>query len=343
LQTKIDILNIWAIITGAMKKFSLNYENELGRIYEALVGGVREYFSKNGFKKAVLGLSGGLDSAVNAALLADALGAHNVYALFMPSSITSSASNDDALELAQNLKINYLKVPVSGVIDEFKALSSGVFSEMSKNWNEAPEGKITAENLQARIRATLLWQCANAFSRTIPIATSDKSEFYIGYTTINGDMSGGLAPLANVTKTKVRALARFLNIAPESIITKPSGPELELNPETEKFTTADETNGPEAFRDEIIWRIENPQGSDSFEGEFLAEKMATGEFEPSNIYEQDAYNQLKNFIKCHYGAHPHPISPCDKKKWLEHFFSNAQKAAFKRSIAPPSITIPEEA
>jgi len=336
-------------------KFSLNYENELEYIYETLVEGTCDYFSKNGFNRAVLGLSGGLDSAVAAVLLADALGAENVYGLAMPSSITHEGSNDEAFALAQNLGINYIKVPVNSAVEAVEALCNGAFSEMAARWNETPEEKITAENLQARMRATLLWQTANAFKGTIPIATSDKSEIYIGYTTVNGDMSGGLAPLAEVTKTKVRALARWMNLnranknapagrqacvpqpagssqraIPENTIMKPSSAELSLHPETGKSITADEANGPEAFRDEIIWRIENRL---MIEGEYLAERMARGEFEPQNIYEQDALNQLKNFTS-------DPISDEDKEKWIEHFFTSAKKAIFKRSILPPCIIIP---
>ncbi len=317
-------------------KFSLNYENELEQVYKTLVGGICGYFLENGFKRAVLGLSGGLDSAVCAVLLADALGAENVYGFSMPSSITCSESKDEASMLAENLGINHINVPISSVVATMNELTSNVFSEMTKNWVEIPECKITAENLQARTRATILWQAANAFCAAMPIATSDKSEAYIGYATINGDMSGGLAPLGNVTKTKTRALARWMNLnrpeknaIPENTIVKPSGAELSINPETGKSITADEANGPEAFRDEIIWRIENNL---SLEGDFLAERMALGEFVPQNIYEQDALNQLKNFTT-------KPITPEDKAKWLEHFFSNAKKATFKRSIMPPCVPL----
>lgn len=322
-------------------KFSLNYENELERVYKVLVAGIRDYFSKNGFKRAVLGLSGGLDSAVNAVLLADALGAENVYGLSMPSSITCCGSTDEALELARNLEINFIKVPIESAVEAVENLTAVTFDEMAANWNEAPEEKTTSENLQARMRATILWQAANAFRSTIPIATSDKSEIYIGYATINGDMSGGLAPLGNVTKTKTRALARWMNLnrvtknaIPENTIVKPSGAELSLHPKTGKSITADEVNGPESFRDEIIWRIENlcQNKEEILREEFLAERMARGEFEPQNIYERDALNQMKNFTSS-------PIAHDDKAKWIEHFFNSAQRAAFKRSILPPLVSV----
>lgn len=333
---------------SAKKKFSLDYENDLARTYETVIQGIRDYFNKTGFKRAVLGLSGGLDSAVNAVLLADALGPENVLAISLPSKITAQESNIEAEELAKNLGINYLKVPISEMVTAGTNTTQKAFNDIEKFWGKPPAETTTKDNLQARTRATILWQIANEYPGTLPIATSDKSELYIGYATINGDMSGGFAPTADILKTKSRALARWLNLnrqvknaIPENTIVKPSGAELAQNEKTGKTVTADEVNGPEAFRDEIIWRCENLHQSseEMMKEDFLAEKMSRGEFKPKNIYEKDAHNQIKNFLTETYGEYPHPITKEQKQAWMDKFFSNMPKAVFKWSIMPPSVLV----
>jgi len=332
---------------NAAKEFSLDYENDLPRTYETIIQGIRDYFYKTGFKRAVLGLSGGLDSAVNAVLLADALGPENVYAFSMPSKITAEESNSEAEILAKNLGIHYLQAPITDMVEAGTSTTQNVFNEMAKHWGSPPAETTTRDNLQARSRASILWQASNEYPGTLPIATSDKSELYIGYATINGDMSGGFAPISDVSKTKTRAFARWLNlnrpvknVIPDHTIIKPSGAELAINTKG-KTVTADEVNGPESFRDEIIWRIENlhQNSEEMMKEEFLAEKMARGEYTPKNIYEKDAFDQLKKFITETYGEYPYPIKNQQKQEWLDKFFSNMPKAVFKWSIMPPGVLV----
>jgi NAD+ synthase (glutamine-hydrolysing) len=194
------------------KVFSLDYEPDLERTYKTIIQGIRDYFKKNGLKRAVLGLSGGLDSSVSAVLLADALGAENVFGISMPSVISSQESHDDAKELAENLRINFAVAPIKEMVNTINEQLNPLFDKVSKDWGECRfDQSYVQDNVQARSRATLLWGIANEFCATIPIATSDKSELYMGYATINGDMSGGFAPIADVPKTKLFALARWLN------------------------------------------------------------------------------------------------------------------------------------
>ena len=227
----------------SIEEFSLNYENDLARTYQEVICGIKGYFYKNGFKKAVLGLSGGLDSTVCATLLVDALGKENVLGISMPTKITSTGSKQDANILAQNLGIEFWEVPIANEIDIFTKELNELFKTIKA---EQYVKSTTFENIQARTRATILWGIANEFNSTIPIATSDKSECYMGYATINGDMSGGFAPIIDVTKTKLFALAKWINrneeIIPQNIIEKPPGAELAINPKTGKTNSRRSSN-----------------------------------------------------------------------------------------------------
>lgn len=192
-------------------------------INEALVAGISDYFSKSGLKKAILGLSGGIDSALTAVLLCKALGNKNVMGLLMPSPYSSQHSVDDAVKLAENLGMKYYIIPVTGLFDQYLAVLENYFSGL-------PSG-ITEENLQARIRAVLLMSFSNKFGHVL-INTSNKSEISVGYGTMYGDLCGGLSVLGDVYKTEVYELARFINkdkeIIPVSTILKP--PSAELKP-----------------------------------------------------------------------------------------------------------------
>ncbi len=297
-----------------INKFDLNYKNDLDRTYNSIILGIREYFSKNGFKKAVLGLSGGLDSSVCAVLLADALGKENVWGISMPSKITSSESKSDAKILAQNLGINFFKVPLANEIDMMKKMLNSTFYQVK---TDKYEKSTTIENLQARLRATILWSVSNEHIKMLPIATSDKSEAYIGYATVNGDMSGGFAPIADVTKTKLFALADFLNKSrqeknaiPKSVLEKPPGAELKINKKTGKTVCAEEENMPYEFLDEIIWFVENLGfGFD----ELLKHKF---------------YYEKKN-----------KISLEEKTEWIKKFFWKSKCAVYKWHIIPPSVVV----
>src|SRR5437868_6725611 len=200
-------------------------------IFAALSLGLRDYSRKCNFRSAVLGLSGGIDSAVVAAIAVDALGSENVTGVSMPSPYSSRGSVDDALALARNLGIKCLEIPIA---DSFKAFK-GQFGEIFKG---LPENE-TEENMQPRLRAMTLMALSNKFGYLL-LTTGNKSELAVGYCTIYGDMAGGLAVINDVPKTMVYELARWINsdysarsgrkreIIPGSIIEKP--PSAELKP-----------------------------------------------------------------------------------------------------------------
>lgn len=295
-----------------LSNFELNYTNDMERTYKSVVFSIKQYFEKNGFSKAVLGLSGGLDSSVCAVLLADALGADNVWGISMPSSITSNESKSDAQILANNIGIHFMEVPVSSTVNTLKSILNQAFDNIN---TEKYQKSTTIENLQARTRATILWSISNEYKNMLPIATSDKSEAYIGYATVNGDMSGGFAPIADITKTKLFALADYLNKSrsvknaiPQSVLLKPPGAELKINPKTGKTVCAEEDNMPYEFLDEIIWLVEN-QNADK--NELLLHKY---------IYETK-----------------HNISKEQKEDWINKFYWKSKCAVYKWHILPPSV------
>ena len=304
---------------NSQKAFTLDHEPDLERTYLTIVQSIRDYFKKTGFKRAVLGLSGGLDSTVSAVLLADALGKENVFGISMPSKITSSESKNDAKELAQNLGINFTEISIKDMFDSTRSKFDEVFSEIEQKWDCRYKESFTNDNIQARSRALILWGVANEFGSCLPIATSDKSELYMGYATINGDMSGGFAPLADVSKTKLFALAKWMNknreiknAIPESIIAKRPGAELAINPKTGKPLLAEEALMPYEFLDEVIWRVENLQQSigDMLEVEFLHEK--------------------------HLKEQGEPLDKAVKLEWLQKFFRRMSTSLYKWTIMPPS-------
>ena len=198
-------------------------ENELKEIYGALVLGIRDYVIKNGFEKVVIGLSGGIDSALTAALATEALSAHNVVGVSMPSAISSQSSKEDAKKLAGNLGIEYKVVPIIDAVNAYAAILSEEF--------KGTEPDVTEENIQARIRGNILMALSNKFGYLV-LSTGNKSELAVGYCTLYGDMSGGLAVISDVPKTTVYKLARYINasnkkeIIPESIIVKAPSAEL---------------------------------------------------------------------------------------------------------------------
>lgn len=299
------------------KEFSLDYEADLERTYKTLVQGIRDYFTKTGFKRAVLGLSGGLDSTVCATLLADALGEKNVFGISMPSKLTSAESKSDAKELAKNLGINFTEAPIKPMFETVNDSLQELFKKVEKSWDGRYKESFTPDNIQARSRAILLWGISNEFGSCLPIATSDKSELYMGYATINGDMSGGFAPIADVTKTKLFALAKWMNknrkrknAIPESVILKRPGAELAIDPKTGKTLAAEDALMPYEFMDEIIWRIENRHESykDMLEATFYYEKREG-------------------------------ISLEQKTEWLDKFYRRMSTGFYKWSIMPPSIII----
>jgi NAD+ synthase (glutamine-hydrolysing) len=190
---------------------------------EALKLGLRDYLRKTGFRKVVIGLSGGIDSAVTAAIAVEALGSENVTGILMPSEFSSTHSVDDAQRLAGNLGIRSLIVPIAGMYESYSRAFETMFPGHQFN--------LTDENVQARIRGNLLMAWSNE-TGAIVVSTGNKSEMAVGYCTLYGDMAGGLALLGDVYKTSVYKVARWLNrngeVIPESSITKP--PSAELRP-----------------------------------------------------------------------------------------------------------------
>ena len=194
------------------------------KIHDALVLGIRDYFGKMGFKKATLGLSGGIDSALTLVLAVRALGAENVRVLLMPSKYSSDHSVDDARQLAENLKVQYDIVHIQPAVDAFETGLSTLFTGTKTD--------ITEENIQARARGIYLMAISNKFGHIL-LNTTNKSECAVGYGTLYGDMNGGLAVLGDVYKMDVFRLSNFINrekeIIPQNTITKP--PSAELRPD----------------------------------------------------------------------------------------------------------------
>ena len=193
-------------------------------IYRALVLGVRDYFLKCGFKTAVLGLSGGIDSAVTAVIAADALGRENITTVSMPSQYSSQGSLDDAEALARNLGIPRYVLPIKEPFEVLKSQFKEVFAGKREDTTE--------ENMQSRLRGLTLMALSNKFGHLL-LTTGNKSELSVGYCTIYGDMCGGLAVISDVPKTMIYRLARWINrereIIPSNSITKAPSAELKLN------------------------------------------------------------------------------------------------------------------
>ncbi len=197
-----------------------------GEVYDALVLGTHDYILKNGFEKVVMGLSGGIDSSLVAAIAVDALGSTNVIGVSMPSRYSSSGSISDAELLARNLGIKHINIPIEKVFQTYLDTLEEHFRDTKPN--------VTEENIQARIRGNILMALSNKFGWLV-LTTGNKSEFATGYTTLYGDMAGGFAVIKDVPKTIVYQLAKYRNstagreILPSSVINK--APSAELRPE----------------------------------------------------------------------------------------------------------------
>ena len=206
--------------TGTIAEDDFEPEAE---IWDALVLGVRDYARKTGFRQALLGLSGGIDSALTAAVAADALGAENVLGVLMPSCYSSAGSVDDSLAAARNLGIATRTLPIAGIMHRYDEALAEVFEGLRRD--------VTEENIQSRIRGNLLMALSNKFGSLL-LTTGNKSEMAVGYCTLYGDMNGGLAVIADLPKMMVYRVARWRNRRapdiPEAILTK--APSAELRP-----------------------------------------------------------------------------------------------------------------
>ena len=243
----------------------LTSEENVIQIHHALVLGIRDYFRKMGFKQAILGSSGGVDSAVTLALACEALGTANVRAVLMPSAFSSSHSVSDAEQLSQNLGNTYDIVPIKNIYDSFLQTLKPIFKDLPFSLAE--------ENLQARSRGNLLMSMANKFGYIL-LNTSNKSELATGYGTLYGDMAGGLSVLGDVYKMQVYALAQYINrngaIIPESILSK--APSAELRPDQK-----DSDSLPEyPILDKVLYQyIERRQGPKEISAMGIDEKLVS--------------------------------------------------------------------
>ncbi len=197
---------------------------DLALLYQALVNALRDYVDRNGFPRAYIGLSGGIDSAVTLALAVDALGAQRVHAVAMPSRYSAAISSEDALAQARAMGVDCQSIAIEPAMQAYEHMLASAFA--------GTQADTTEENLQARIRGGLLMALANKFSGIV-LTTGNKSEMAVGYCTLYGDMCGGFAPLKDVYKMQVYALARYRNtlspVIPERVITRP--PSAELRPD----------------------------------------------------------------------------------------------------------------
>jgi NAD+ synthetase len=234
--------------TGEVRPMAVCEAEELEK---ALVAGVRDYLGKCGFSKAVIGLSGGIDSSVVAVIAVKALGPQNVMGISMPSQYTADASEQDASLLAENLGIHFHTVPIKSLFAEYGRSLRPIFAGLPED--------VTEENIQARIRGDILMAASNKFGSML-LSTGNKSELAVGYCTLYGDMAGGLSVISDVFKTRVYELARWINrekeIIPTRSITRP--PSAELRPDQ----TDQDSLPPYEILDEILERYvelrENP-------------------------------------------------------------------------------------
>lgn len=204
----------------APKKHTVHAPNPIKDLYSALVLGVRDYLHKQGYKKGLLGLSGGIDSALVACIAKEALGAENVLAITMPSRYSSKGSVDDSVELAKRLKIELRHISIESIFKEYLSLLEPMFKGLPLNETE--------ENLQTRIRGMILMAFSNKYGHLV-LNTGNKSEMAMGYCTLYGDMAGGLGVLHDVTKLQIYKLAEFVGVIPESIVKKVPSAELKEN------------------------------------------------------------------------------------------------------------------
>jgi len=224
----------------------------VSEVYEALILGLHDYVKKNGFQKTVIGISGGIDSAIVAALAVDALGADNVVGVFMPSGYTSFESTTDARELARNLGFTLIEVPITETYNAYLSMFKPLFTGLKEDSTE--------ENIQARIRGNILMALSNKFGWLV-LTTGNKSEMSVGYATLYGDMAGGFAVIKDVPKTLVYKLAQYRNavniVIPKRILIKE--PTAELKPDQKDRDTLP----PYKFLDPVLKNyIEEDKGID---------------------------------------------------------------------------------
>ena len=254
-----------AVAPPLLESRQLIQYDDVGEIYQALVVGTRDYCLKNGFQKVIIGLSGGIDSAVVAAIAGDALGGDNVTGVAMPSPYTSTESLEDAGKLADNLRITLLNIPISSILQSYRETMKPLFHGLQED--------ITEENIQARIRGNIIMALSNKFGALV-LATGNKSELSTGYCTLYGDMVGGFAVIKDCPKTLVYQLAEHKNkqegreIIPARIIEKE--PTAELRP-NQKDT---DSLPPYELLDPILQAyVEEDKGADEIVAQGYSQEM----------------------------------------------------------------------
>jgi len=228
------------------------HDDDTEAAYKALVLGTRDYVRKCGFKKVLVALSGGVDSALVAAIARDALGAENVLGIGMPSPYSSSGSVDDSRKLAANLGIRFELIGISGLFGEYTQALGPLFAGLKPD--------ITEENIQARIRGTLMMALSNKFSALV-LTTGNKSEMAVGYCTLYGDMVGALAVIGDLVKTRLYAVCHWLNrngeVIPEAILSKP--PSAELRPDQKDTDSLPPYELLDPILEAYVERYESPE------------------------------------------------------------------------------------
>jgi NAD+ synthetase len=227
-------------------------EDDTAAAYHALVLGTRDYVRKCGFSKVAIALSGGIDSALVAAIAKDALGSENVLAIGMPSPYSSSGSIDDSRQLAANLGIRFELIGISGLVSEYTQALAPMFAGLRPDTTE--------ENIQARIRGTLMMALSNKFSALV-LTTGNKSEMAVGYCTLYGDMVGALAVIGDLVKTRVYAVCHWLNrdqkVIPNAILEKP--PSAELRPDQKDTDSLPPYDVLDPILEAYVERYESPE------------------------------------------------------------------------------------
>ena len=227
-------------------------EDDTAAAYQALVLGTRDYVRKCGFRKALVGLSGGIDSALVAAIAKDALGAENVLGIGIPSPYSSAGSIDDSRRLAANLGIRYEVIGISGLFGEYTRALEPLFAGMKPDTTE--------ENIQSRIRGCVLMALSNKFSALV-LTTGNKSEMAVGYCTLYGDMVGALAVIGDLVKTRVYAVCRWLNrsgeVIPQAVLEKP--PSAELRPDQKDIDSLPPYEVLDPILEAYVERYETPE------------------------------------------------------------------------------------
>lgn len=237
---------------GTLAPIHFQPQDKISLIHKALIFGIQDYFHKHGFSKAILGLSGGIDSAVVAALAAEALGAENIMGLLMPSHFSTDHSITDAQALAENIGMPYQIIPVKEIYNQYLCALQPSFQEQPFN--------VAEENIQARIRGMLVMAMSNKFGHIV-LNTSNKSEAAVGYGTLYGDLCGSLSVIGDVYKTDVYKLARHINkareIIPENTIMK--APSAELRPDQKDQDTLPEYSQLDAILKLYIESNQTPE------------------------------------------------------------------------------------